>query len=293
MASNLKISSRYLSFLILLTIWLQGSLQAVCQSVPADSLNRAMWFWDTEQMFNSAIGVDQVLDFASEHGVDHLFVQILTEISNRGDTQLRDASAMRAFIRSATKRGIKIHALDGAADFALASKHDAVLDQVRAVLDFNEASEASERFHAVHMDVEPYLLDEWRVGGASQQKVMESFLEMNRKIIDLIAERSEVLDYGVDIASWFDAQNREGEYDFVVDYEGRRTDLATHLIGMVDNIVILAYRNKAIGAGSTFDISLGELKTADREQAATIFIAFETIRPDGDGIPENITFGHL
>jgi hypothetical protein len=295
MPTHFKIAACFLTFLLLSFV---GLSQVSCQRLgygdaPEDSLNRAMWFWHTEEMFNATNGVDEVLNFVSEQEVDHLFVQILTENDGSGGTQLRDAPAMRAFICSAAERGIKIHALDGGSDFALASKHDIVLDRVKAVLDFNDVSEASERFYAVRMDVEPYLLEEWRAGGASQQQVIQSFLEMNRKIIDLMSERSENLDYGVDIPFWFDDKNRDGEYKFVVDFEGLRTDLATHLIRMVDNIGIMAYRNRATGPNSTFELSLDELKTADREQAATVFIGFETIRPDGSGIPKIITFGHL
>ena len=295
MTTDSKTTSRctYTCILFLLSA---GLLQIAClsKSFPVDkeSRLRAMWFWHTEEMLKSPSGVEDVLSFAVEHNIDHLFVQILTK-EDAGVTQISDPAEMRAFISLATELGIKIHALDGAPNFALSDNHDTVLSKVQAVLDFNETANASERFHAVRMDIEPYVLDEWRIGGASQQGVINNLLKINQDIADLIAQDVNPIDFGIDIPFWFDAKNKNGTYKFTAEYKGEYANLATHLIRMVDNVGLMAYRNKSTGPNSTFELSRGELKIADQENAATVFIGFETILPDGDGIPEKITFGHL
>ena len=295
MTTDSKTPSRctYTCILFLLSA---GLLQIAClsKSFPVDkeSRLRAMWFWHTEEMLKSPSGVEDVLSFAVEHNIDHLFVQILTK-EDAGVTQISDPAEMRAFISLATELGIKIHALDGAPNFALSDNHDTVLSKVQAVLDFNETANASERFHAVRMDIEPYVLDEWRIGGASQQGVINNLLKINQDIADLIAQDVNPIDFGIDIPFWFDAKNKNGTYKFTAEYKGEYANLATHLIRMVDNVGLMAYRNKSTGPNSTFELSRGELKIADQENAATVFIGFETILPDGDGIPEKITFGHL
>ena len=296
MTIDSKTPSRY-GYTCILLLLSAGLLQIGCLSTSLSAVKesrlRAMWFWHTEEMLNSDSGVEEVLSFATEQNIDHLFVQILTEEDGDGVTQISDPSGMRAFINLATKRGIKIHALDGAPEFALPNKHNTVLSRVQAVLNFNETAHASERFHAVRMDIEPYVLDEWRLGGASQQGVINNFLKINQDIADLIALNVNPIEFGIDIPFWFDAQDKNGTYKFTAKYKGEYANLATHLIRMVDNVGLMAYRNKSTGPNSTFELSRGELKMADQENAATVFIGFETILPDGDGIPEKITFGHL
>ena len=295
MTTDSKTPSRctYTCILFLLSA---GLLQIAClsKSFPVDkeSRLRAMWFWHTEEMLKSPSGVEDVLSFAVEHNIDHLFVQILTK-EDAGVTQISDPAEMRAFISLATELGIKIHALDGAPNFALSDNHDTVLSKVQAVLDFNETANASERFHAVRMDIEPYVLDEWRIGGASQQGVINNLLKINQDIADLIAQDVNPIDFGIDIPFWFDAKNKNGTYKFTAEYKGEYANLATHLIRMVDNVGLMAYRNNPTGSDSTLELSRVELEIADHEDAATVFIGFETKLPDGEGIPKNITFGHL
>ena len=304
MTTDSKTPSRctYTCILFLLSA---GLLQIAClsKSFPVDkeSRLRAMWFWHTEEMLKSPSGVEDVLSFAVEHNIDHLFVQILTK-EDAGVTQISDPAEMRAFISLATELGIKIHALDGAPNFALSDNHDTVLSKVQAVLDFNETANASERFHAVRMDIEPYALkDEWdgkkedkpHEKLESRQAIIESFLEINQSIVDLIAQDENPIDFGIDIPFWYDKKKQDGTYEYTAEHNGEYANLATHLIRMVDNVGLMAYRNNPTGSDSTLELSSVELEIADHEDAATVFIGFETKLPDGEGIPKNITFGHL
>ncbi len=255
--------------------------------------DRAMWVWRARDHLQNPAALAELLDFSTAEGITDLFMQIVTERNSDGSYRLLWPETLGGFISEAGGRGIRVHALDGAPNFALEDRHQNVLGRVRAVLDYNESVDPSNRFAAIRMDVEPYTLDEWRVGGESRQAVMGQFLSMNRKIIDLMRSRAPGLPYGVDIPFWFDGLDLSGNPRFEIEFEGKRANLAVHLIRMVDNIGIMAYRNRATGPNSVFALSRGELAAADCEGATGVFIGVETKLPDGGGVPETVTFGHL
>jgi hypothetical protein len=252
-----------------------------------------MWVWRTRDYLQSPEAFAELLKMSSEEGITDLFLQIVTESLSGGSYRLSSPDVLADYLRQAGQRGIRVHALDGAPNFALAVRHQAVLARVRAVLDYNESVDPGARYYALRMDVEPYKLDEWRAGGESQQAVMAEFLGMNRKILDLLRRRAPEMPYGVDIPFWFDGLDEAGNPRFEIVFEGRRMNLAAHLIRMVDNIGIMAYRNRATGPNSIFSLSQGELELADCAGDTGVFIGVETKLPDGGGIPQSITFGHL
>lgn len=255
--------------------------------------DRAMWVWGTREYLQDPMAYTKLLDFSTHEGITDLFLQVVLERGHEGSFTLASAETLSAAIRQAGKRGIRIHALDGAPNFALAPRHPEVLDRVQSVLDYNRSVPPSDRFVGIRMDVEPYLLDPWRTGGESQQAVMTQFLSMNRKIADLIRATAPDLTYGTDIPFWFDGLDDAGQPRFAIEFEGRRADLSVHLIRMVDNIGIMAYRNRALGPNSIYALSQGELTAGDRAGNIKVWIGVETKLPDGGGIPEVVTFGHL
>jgi hypothetical protein len=255
--------------------------------------DRAMWVWRTREFLQTPGAFDELLGFSKGEGITDFFLQIVTERDGSGNYRLTSPELLASFIKEAAEAGIRVHALDGAANFALEGRHGSVLARVGAVLAYNESVAAVSQYKGVRMDVEPYTLNEWRVGGESRMAVMHQFLSMNRKVVNLIRSRAPLLSYGVDIPFWFDGLDEEGKPRFEIEFEGKRADLSVHLIRMVDNIGIMAYRNRATGPNSIFSLSQGELNAADCEGTTGVFIGVETKLPDGTGIPESITFGHL
>jgi len=256
-------------------------------------LDRAMWVWRTRDYLQNPTAYAELLDFSANEGITDFFLQVATESLSGGTYRLSSPETLANYIRQAGQRGIRVHALDGAPNFALLERHQVVLARVQAVLDYNESAAPADRFAGIRMDVEPYTLDEWRAGGESRQAVMNQFLSMNRKILNLMRTRAPGLPYGVDIPFWFDGLDEAGNPRFEIEFEGKRANLAVHLIRMVDNIGIMAYRNRATGPNSVFSLSKGELEAADCEGATGVFIGVETKLPDGGGVPESVTFGHL
>lgn len=256
-------------------------------------MDRAMWVWRTREYLQDPTAYAELLDFSASEGITDIFLQIVTDSLSDGTYRLSSPDTLSTYVRQAGQRGIRLHALDGAPNFALQDRHQSVLARVQAVLDYNENADPSARFAAIRMDVEPHALDEWRVGGDSQQAVMSQFLSMNRKIINRIRSTAPSLPYGVDIPFWLDGLDEDGNPRFEIEFEGKQANLAIHLIRMVDNIGIMAYRNRATGPNSIFSLSLNELEAADCQGDTEVFIGVETKFPDGAGIPESITFGHL
>jgi hypothetical protein len=165
------------------------------------------------------------------------------------------------FIKSANARGIAVHALSGAPNWVLPEHNKKMYEFIYWVQQYNKSVQPQERFSGIHLDVEPYVLAQWR---QDTDAVIGLWMDTVSGFVEQVKADSE-LDVGIDMPVWVDAFE-------VRDGHGGRTTLSDWLIRKVDQVTLMAYMDNA---QNITDSVRQEMVEADRAQVP-VLIAVET-----------------
>lgn len=219
-------------------------------SSPEGEKRKATWLWNTSLIASEPA---QILSFLKEQGVSLLYLQIDTK---------QPLSTYQTFIREARLGGIDVHALGGSPSWGLADKRQNVLALVNWVHAYNQLAASDEKFTGIHLDIEPYLLPEWK---ADQPAVIRQWMQNVEAYTDL-ARQKPGLEIGCDIPFWLDKLA-------LPDSPG--TELGQWLIGKHDLVAIMSYRDRAEGPNSITSLAAEELGWGDG-LGKTIYLGVET-----------------
>ncbi|MFM1651129.1 hypothetical protein ACI7RC_03385 [Brevibacillus sp. B_LB10_24] len=233
-------------FLLLLILLLMGcstgySQESVVREEVAAAENiRATWLWNTPMIASEK---DQIISFVKENGINLIYLQV-----NR---RLVTKEQYRAFLKSAHEAGIEVHALDGAPDWALGKNQDRLTALVTWVKDYNQSVAEDERFRGVHVDIEPYLLPEWK---QDKSAVIRQWID-NVQVFVQQAKSDPELETGADTPFWLDTLQ-------VSDDPGAET-VSRWMARTFDHVTLMAYRNHAEGPNGILQITQNKLAEAD------------------------------
>lgn len=187
---------------------------AVAQSTPHD---RGMWIWSSAgTVVRDAGAQDAFMKFLhaphknTSARINHVFLA--------GDTfnfsSTREVTKIRAFLKRAHKNNISVEFLTGNPKWARTDQMKNVDMRVDKVIAFNAgASVDSERFDGMHLDIEPYLLSEWKTGalGADgyNDELEKNYLDILKKTRAKINASGQDITLSVDIPTWFSAKASE------------------------------------------------------------------------------------
>jgi len=233
-------------------------------------LGRTVWVWDTQELLLKDEKRRSFFDFCKRKNMKEVFFQLQLShaFDNKGmhvaTIEYRDQT--RLFLKEANRNGLKIHGLDGHPSYALLENHPKALSIVVSIIEFNKASRPGERFSGVHFDNEPYLLPEFE--GSQKDKILEEFLELNKKCSHLVHSKAKNLVYGIDIPFWLAEPN---------------------IIKLCDNIGIMDYRNFAGGHDGMIKHGLDALRHGDTFKKK-MYIGVETSNDPGQMLSDKETF---
>lgn len=189
----------------------------------ADKAQRSTWIWDSKLIETDG---DSILQLAVN--------QKLTSIYLRYETY-PGQDVYRNFIRRANDLGIKVEALAGKADWIYDYNHIYIRQWIAAITQYNASVGAQERFQGFHFDIEPYTLDMWKT---NQTWVLERWMDTIRFIETEVRSADRSMTMAFDIPFWINRSTVPGSsYSF-----------SAWLLEKADSVVIMAYRNKALGS---------------------------------------------
>lgn len=178
------------------------------------------WLWKTDLIVNET---PQIISFLNQNGIDEVYLQIKKSIPNQH---------YKNFIRTCNENNISVSALDGSASFATpegAYKVDAFFEWLS---NYQSTAEENEKFHGVHLDVEPYLTTIWKENTPMGILYYQQFVVKARGLSDTLE-----LPFGVDIPFWFDSRFYDNEFGV--------GNLAEWVIQITDSVNLMSYRDKA------------------------------------------------
>lgn len=253
---------------------------------PQTKPDRGLWVWETAPLLGD-VGERRVFfEFCKAHGINVVGMQIATR-GTGADRQLDARAEWTALITEAHRRQMRVHALDGDPKFARAAQHGTVLSIVNAVVAYNASVAPAARFDGMHLDIEPQALPEWKDPKA-RERLLAEYLEVNQGAA--ARARPAGLLYGVDIPFWWHMPDDvTGEPIGIVTFHGERKLVTEHLLGFVDNIGIMAYRNVAAGPDGIITLALDTIQRVERTRDVRVFVGIETEKVR-EGVPATITF---
>lgn len=197
---------------------------------------KATWIWQTHLIQDAG---EELLSFSRQEGINLIYLQIDRQMSS---------GTYEAFIRRAHEDQIAVHALGGDPRWALTEHVDDMLGLADWVNDYNNKAGDDARFDGIHLDIEPYVLQQWET---DQATVIASWEQNLNMFLGRVSGRG--LELGIDIPFWFDSYTL-----------ANGQSLNEWLITTFDHVTIMAYRNEVESEHGILDLTRDELELADR-----------------------------
>ncbi len=140
---------------------------------PNPDAPRALWIWKTDPL-NKLDVREELFAFSEKTAVRRYYIYLGEDPIPQTPPDYQKKLA--EFLRQCHDKGIEVHALQGNPLWALKPYHPKVLSWVEGFLQFNRGRPREERMDGVHMDIEPYLTQEWETG--DREKLKAEFLQL-------------------------------------------------------------------------------------------------------------------
>jgi hypothetical protein len=265
------------------------------EPVTLEPQDRAMWIWEKASynlFYND--GSKEVLDALAQDTATFdsdpvtTFYLGIDQLHGKHVMQ-EDPDKVRAFISWAHSKGYKVHATIAGGTIppylgAYSRYHEFAVRAMEGVINYNLSSAPDERFDGVNVDIEPYLLPDFKT---DQPSVQIQYLDGLAKMIQRRDAAGINLPFGTVIPRWFDTADQARD----IPWRGTTTWLSEHIQDISDYIAIMDYRDTAEGSAGIIQSALGELSYANAiGKPGSVVIGVETLDIADGGDPETITF---
>jgi len=193
-----------------------------------------------------------VLNFLKAQKITDLYLQIIRAIGIK---------YYQSFISDASKLGISVHALDGDADYITQAGKPSLDAFFSWLANYQRVSKSNEKFKGIHLDVEPYILQQWNSFRNETIFKYQTYLIYVKKQSNFLK-----LPVTHDIPFWFD----EIQYS----NNNGAGNLAEYVIKNSFGVTIMAYRDKG---QQIIDIVSNEMIIAAK-YGKNVTVAVETNR---------------
>ncbi|RXZ82073.1 copper amine oxidase N-terminal domain-containing protein [Paenibacillaceae bacterium] len=211
---------------------------------------KGTWIWDSSIIEQEQ---EEILSFASKHDVNAIYLHINRDLAPK---------VYQDFVRSAKEKQISVEALAGRPEWGLKANQEPIQKFMDWVLQYNASATSNERFDGFHFDIEPYLLAEWKTNPTT---VLEQWIH-NLRFIEAEAKGSG-LKITLDVPYWLN--------NFKV--PGTSYSLSAWMLEKFDGLVIMNYRNHALGKNGIIDNAKAMLREATLLNKQVI-VAVETAK---------------
>jgi hypothetical protein len=246
--------------------------KAVSTGATLQPNEKGMWVWH-QQFYANPGERAQLLEFCKQEGITRLLVQIHYEMdrSTGAVRRLSRPEELAALVRQAREAGIAVEALEGDPQWALRARQGSFWEKFEALLAWNESQPPESRLAGIHLDIEPYLLAEYK--SEEKPRVMLEYLELLAEVRKRIDGRGLLL--AADIPFWYDSRAKEEPDHHIISFNGKEQYLSRHVQDICDYVAVMSYRQKAVGGNSVTSVCEDELAYAE-QIGKKVFASLET-----------------
>ncbi|WP_432889717.1 hypothetical protein ACQPYH_11040 [Kribbella sp. CA-245084] len=279
-------------------------LFAVVPAVPAEAgpgrpvqqhrynQDRAMWVWEQDSypaVFDRAARdkLGRMMDDTTTFGSDPVKTLYIGVAAYNGRDMLRDSRRQVAsFVRWARGRGYHVQAVIAGGTNppylgVLPQYQHLAIGEFTKVLDYNRAVPSDARFDGVNVDIEPYLLPEWKEPGTTLPTI---WLDLLAKFIQLRDASRQKLLVGPAIPFWFDSS----ECCTAITWHGKTAPLSDHVQDLTDYVALMDYTETATGIVSRAEHEIAYAASIGKPQSVVIGVESKDLSGTSD--PETVTF---
>ncbi|MCV4231330.1 copper amine oxidase N-terminal domain-containing protein [Virgibacillus sp. LDC1] len=213
------------------------------------SVPKGTWIWDSNIIKQDQ---DIIISFAKMKGVTSIYLQVDRDI---------DPTIYEGFIRKTKSEGIQVEALEGRPEWAYKSKQEEIQKFIAWVKAYNSSVGPEASFSGLHFDIEPYALSEWTKDNTT---ILESWMD-NMRLIEKETKGSG-LKIAIDVPFWLNTINVPGK-----DYS-----MSAWMLEKFDCLVIMNYRNHALGSNGIVENAQAMLREASTLKKKVV-VAVETL----------------
>jgi hypothetical protein len=221
-----KISRGVIAVLLILCL-----ITAVVWKMTTPKTYLGTWIWNASVLEKKQ---QDILHFASQNHITHLYVWV-----NPGNAK---KETYQKFIEAAGSSHIKVEALAGDPSWATLKAQKNIKQFLNWVKDYNQSVNPQSRFSGVHLDIEPYLLPDWKT---NQQELVKEWMSN----IDIISKTMKGSLSGLtstaDLPFWV----------YTLKTPDSKENLSAWIMKKFDHISIMAYRDKGVGPNSIYELS--------------------------------------
>ncbi|GIP03119.1 hypothetical protein J28TS4_15260 [Paenibacillus lautus] len=211
---------------------------------------KGTWIWDSQIIKQDQ---EKIISFAKMKGVTSVYLQVNRDI---------DPAIYEGFIRKAKSEGIQVEALEGRPEWVYKSKQEDIRKFITWVKTYNSFVGPEASFTGLHFDIEPYALSEWK---KDNKAIIESWMD-NLRLIEK-ETRGSGLKIAIDVPYWLNTINVPGK-----DYS-----MSAWLLEKFDCLVIMNYRNHALGSNGIVENAQAMLREASTLKKKVV-VAVETVK---------------
>jgi len=192
-----------------------------------DPERRALWVWDRDMVDDDEARA-VFLEFIESKRVDTIYLSARNLLSGH-------CGALEDFLDELGD--VEVEWLAGDPSFVLAENRSKIMEFIQKVVAFRQKVNRDGRPGTIHLDIEPYLLDEWTT---NQDEIITQYLDLLRAVKNKLAVREgPSLRLGVDIPFWFDR--------IEATYNAQTKPLNQYVQDISDYVVIMDYRDSPDG----------------------------------------------
>lgn len=208
------------------------------QETSQSDLVKGTYIWHASNLIESP---DEIIDFAKENNLNFLYTRL---------DRTKNFSVYKDFVEKAHAAGIEVHAMGGHPTWALQKGEKRMKMFVDYVTNYNASVSKEQQFDGIHLDVEPYTLQEW---SEDKNAVMKTWKDNMELFVDEVEQKSN-LETSVSLAMWLDDHETPGQPNL---------SFSKWVIKQLDHTAIMAFRDSSEGPGGIVDVSKEEVAFAN------------------------------
>lgn len=217
-------------------IWLLAFAVIMFSFASFAKTSKGVWWWRGADVANVELA-DKRLEFLVSHGVNEIYFCVDLK---------KYAKETRSFVKTAGEKGIRVGYLSGDVSWIYPGSRG-FAETLDAYLSYQKQASKSERFYAIHLDVEPH--QDRKLSDERKWQLYADFVLRAAADVHAAGEKIEW-----DIPFWLD--------NIRVAFEDRKdVPLLDVVMGCSDCVALMSYRDTA---KAILDISKTELDIASR-----------------------------